>query len=440
MSGMSIQGDITSNVDIQVPKKVRNNGTMFAHVFVTKSGSPPRPGPSGYNENAVLYKAQVLTSYSSCIRNTTRTLLSSAQMEHGDTSVKTCNFLKPKIVIRLVDDTTVYPKQAVPGDIYPYLQFVGKKYKPILFLDETWLLKEHLLPINSSAQILPLEVQYRTVSLGFWRLILRFDEALKMMEGMIGGESEEPDNIRRMLTETSPWLLLVTFLVTILHTLFDILAFRSDVMFWRSRKNMEGLSANNVLAEVICQLIILLYLWNNDAGWIIVITMAVGLAIQIWKAGIALRLKRMGKDSSTAQADATAMRWLSYVLYPLVLGYAVYSLVYKEHKDWYSWVLESMASAVYAFGFVLMTPQLYINYKLKSVANLPWRVFMYRACNTFIDDLFAFIIKMPTMHRLSAFRDDVVFIIYLVQRWQYPVDPTRKEGFDGEEDNPKKDD
>ena len=46
----------------------------------------------------------------------------SAQMEHGDTSVKTCNFLKPKIVIRLVDDTTVYPKQAVPGDIYPYLQ------------------------------------------------------------------------------------------------------------------------------------------------------------------------------------------------------------------------------------------------------------------------------------------------------------------------------
>ena len=63
-----------------------------------------------------------------------------------------------------------------------------------------------------------------------------------------GGESEEPDNIRRMLTETSPWLLLVTFLVTILHTLFDILAFRSDVMFWRSRKNMEGLSAKFVLA------------------------------------------------------------------------------------------------------------------------------------------------------------------------------------------------
>jgi hypothetical protein len=28
---------------------------------------------------------------------------------------------------------------------------------------------------------------------------------------------------------------------------------------------------------------------------------------------------------------------------------------------------------VYAFGFVMMTPQLYINYKLKSVAHMPWK-------------------------------------------------------------------
>jgi hypothetical protein len=42
--------------------------------------------------------------------------------------------------------------------------------------------------------------------------------------------------------------------------------------------------------------------------------------------------------------------------------------------------------------------------------------------NTFIDDMFAFIIKMPTMHRLSAFRDDVIFFIFLYQRWIYRVD------------------
>lgn len=61
-----------------------------------------------------------------------------------------------------------------------------------------------------------------------------------------------------------------------------------------------------------------------------------------------------------------------------------------------------MQAFVYTFGFVLMTPQLYINYKLKSVAHLPWRFLCYRSLNTVIDDLFAFVIRMPTMHRLVS--------------------------------------
>jgi hypothetical protein len=68
------------------------------------------------------------------------------------------------------------------------------------------------------------------------------------------------------------------------------------------------------------------------------------------------------------------MRYLSYAMYPLVLGYAVYALMYQTHKSWYSWVLNSLVGAVYAFGFILMCPQLYLNYKLKSVAHLPWCV------------------------------------------------------------------
>lgn len=48
--------------------------------------------------------------------------------------------------------------------------------------------------------------------------------------------------------------------------------------------------------------------------------------------------------------------------------------------------------------------QLYLNYKLKSVAHLPWRQMTYKFLNTIIDDLFAFVIKMPTLHRLSVFR------------------------------------
>ncbi|KAL0174242.1 hypothetical protein M9458_030210 [Cirrhinus mrigala] len=68
-----------------------------------------------------------------------------------------------------------------------------------------------------------------------------------------------------------------------------------------------------------------------------------------------------------------------------------------------------------------MTPQLFINYKMKMLT--------YKALNTFIDDLFAFVIKMPMMYRIGCLRDDVVFFIYLYQRWIYRVDPNRVNEF-----------
>lgn len=33
---------------------------------------------------------------------------------------------------------------------------------------------------------------------------------------------------------------------------------------------------------------------------------------------------------------------------------------------------------VYAFGLLLMTPQLFLNYRLKSVAHLPWKAMTYK--------------------------------------------------------------
>jgi hypothetical protein len=64
----------------------------------------------------------------------------------------------------------------------------------------------------------------------------------------------------------------------------------------------------------------------------------------------------------------------------------------------------------------MMFPQLFINYKLNSVAHLPWQQMTYKFLNTIMDDLFAFVIKMPILHCLSVFRDDVIFLIYLYQR------------------------
>lgn len=76
-----------------------------------------------------------------------------------------------------------------------------------------------------------------------------------------------------------------------------------------------------------------------------------------------------------------------------------------------------------------MTPQLYINYRMKSVAHLPWRAMTYKALNTFIDDLFAFIVKQPMLYRLACFRDDIIFFATLYQRYIYGVDKSRTHEF-----------
>ncbi|KAM7282151.1 hypothetical protein ISCGN_002301 [Ixodes scapularis] len=148
------------------------------------------------------------------------------------------------------------------------------------------------------------------------------------------------------------------------------------------------------------------------------------------------------EEKKTNELDSEGMKYLLYILYPLCVGGAIYSLLYQSYRSWYSWCIHSLANGVYAFGFLFMLPQLFLNYRLKSVAHLPWRVFMYKAFNTFIDDLFAFIITMPTAHRVACFRDDAVFLVYLYQRWLYPVDKTRVnefgESFEKSSKKPKK--
>jgi hypothetical protein len=53
-------------------------------------------------------------------------------------------------------------------------------------------------------------------------------------------------------------------------------------------------------------------------------------------------------EQETLELDRQGMKYLSYVLYPLVVGYAIYSLVYHPHKSWYSWTLNSAVNGVYA--------------------------------------------------------------------------------------------
>ncbi|KAJ4715102.1 cleft lip and palate transmembrane protein 1-like [Melia azedarach] len=461
----------TLSLNYHPTEALKHNGSLYAHVFFARSGYPPDPNDPEYQPLAAFGKTHpVVVYYPKSKADRRRSLLSqSKDSEEGESlaqvaddhqgdskdegPVEWVSYWKPNITINLVDDFTKYPSSAAPPNIAPYLNVEPStgNYFPTIFFNEFWLLKDKLTPLNETVTELPLNLEVGPISMTKWQLFLQIDQSFQIHRSygsMIEGEADE---LKRVFLEGNPYLLAITMVVSLLHSVFDFLAFKNDIQFWNKNKSMEGLSAKSVIVSFICQLIVFLYLLDNDTSWMILASSGVGCCIEFWKIGKAMHIEvdRSGRipmlrfrdresyaGNKTKEYDDLAMKYLSGVLFFLVICSSIYSLMYERHKSWYSWILSSLTSCVYMFGFIMMCPQLFINYKLKSVAHLPWRQMTYKFLNTIIDDLFAFVIKMPTLHRLSVFRDDVIFLIYVYQRWIYPVDKTRVNefGFGGEDE------
>eukprot|EP01094_Clydonella_sp_ATCC50884_P001784 TRINITY_DN11339_c0_g1_i2.p1 TRINITY_DN11339_c0_g1~~TRINITY_DN11339_c0_g1_i2.p1 ORF type:complete len:620 (-),score=162.83 TRINITY_DN11339_c0_g1_i2:29-1888(-) len=437
-------------------ENMHNNATIFAHVIFAPAGVPsPQP-------DRVFHSVHQLNRYRKQKKYvSTKNLLSGEvkgpehreQVVTRDEDLSIISYWNPNVTLHIVDDFTAYSSlSAVPDPLKPFLRKhpSGPYYYPIIFWNEFWVLNEHFYPLNDTLEEIPLHLSYSPITLWKFMLSTQMEDSLTMQQSF-GSSESELDDIKRMLLETNPMLLGLTIGVSLLHMVFDFLAFTNDVSFWKNKKNMAGMSVRTLFVNTVSQLIIFLYLLDNETSFMVLMSSGIGLVIDFWKISKAVNVKIVRSsvvpypwfdykdtyvESSTSEYDRLAFKYLSWVLFPLVILYAIYSLMYDTHRSWYSWVLGSLTGAVYTFGFIMMTPQLFINYKLKSVAHLNGRVFMYKALNTFIDDLFAFIIKMPTMHRLACLRDDLIFFVYLYQRWLYPVDKSRYNefGVTGEQD------
>uniref|UniRef100_A0A7S0RTS6 Cleft lip and palate transmembrane protein 1 n=1 Tax=Chlamydomonas leiostraca TaxID=1034604 RepID=A0A7S0RTS6_9CHLO len=427
---------------------VQRNGSLWLHVVYAKSGSTINPAEPDYDEDVVFGRAFNMISYRPRPKNATGVNLLSGdalpEKPKEAPPLEIISYLKPNLTIQVVDHFVTYARQAVPPQVLPHMQFAddGGHY-PVIYFNEFWLLRDYLVPMNESVTNVTLFLEHGAISMTWWQLQLQMEASFATQRTMGMQADGESDEVKRIFLEGNPYLLGLTMVVSLAHTVFDMLAFKNDIGFWKNNKSMEGLSARSIIINAFCQLVILLYLFDNETSFVVLLSSGLGTAIEFWKVTKAMKVsvdmsrwpfirvedRATYTKTKTKQYDEEATRYLSYVLYPLVIGYAVYALLYKEHKSWYSWLVSSLVGAVYMFGFILMCPQLYLNYKLKSVAHLPWRQMTYKFLNTIIDDLFAFVIKMPLLHRLSVFRDDVIFLIYLYQRWIYPTDKARVNEF-----------
>jgi len=438
------------NTAVKLPRSVTNNGSLHLSVFACYPALGAEVDMKGdtwwhsvINKPHTSYVLTRLTQFHIPEAETFNLLGDDKVPEGEDKKPKVAKdrsrpvtHIRSKIILSVMTDQVTMSSRQVPAEIGHVMQLTQdrKKFLPLLYVDELSMRTRDLVLVNSTDKEAAVTISYRPISMGKLRLFMQFNSALGSMHGM-GFTDKDTDEVKGIFADTNLVLLLVTFGVSAVHLLFDFLAFKSDINFWRGKKSMEGLSRKTILWRAFSQSVIFLYLMDEETSLLVLIPAGVGALIEIWKVTKALHVTvsmsglKFGADSKveadTAELDGVAMKYLSWVLYPLCVGGAVYSLLYTPHKSWYSWTIQTTVNGVYAFGFLFMLPQLFLNYKLKSVAHLPWRAFMYKAFNTFIDDLFAFIITMPTAHRVACFRDDIVFLIYLYQRYLYPVDPNR---------------
>lgn len=445
-------------LNITLPRKTLRNGTLHAYVLLLerKEHEPVRTLEQLLGHSSTSLGVGSLTRHLvpqdeeiSLIGSATANL--EAKEKPARAKVPQTHW-NPKVEVSIMSDPFPLKTNQVPGEVAHLLQINSKRqYVPIIHMTDVTTKEKDFVPVNKSVPEMPLKIVINPITIGRLRLMVTVNEALKSMHSF-GLTTKDTDEVKGIFFDTNFYILLMTLLVSGFHLLFDFLAFKNDVSYWRSKKSFEGLSLRGVLWRGLSQVIVFLYLLDEDTSRIVLFTSAVGAVIELWKVTKALKISvrfiewrlriqfgaTSDEEKKTNELDSEGMKYLSYVLYPLCAGGAIYSLMYQSYRSWYSWCIHSLANGVYAFGFLFMLPQLFLNYRLKSVAHLPWRVFMYKAFNTFIDDLFAFIITMPTAHRVACFRDDAVFLVYLYQRWLYPVDKTRTNEFGESFEKPSK--
>jgi Cleft lip and palate transmembrane protein 1 (CLPTM1) len=397
-----------------VPEQVQQNGTLWAHVFVAKHGHELDPKSSGYSVkdayhtfrpmNHILAKKKV---------KRTKKLLGGDGDDIPDDVVKEpsqgpilASYYHPNYTLSFVPDSGVmrYPQVPPPSRQFISLEATGARdpsgqngwYYPIVYLNTFWQLRDYMTELNDTVKTLPLHIDLNNLANWKFNIYANMDENIKANQrnaahgGTVpgGGDGSEFEEMKRIVIDTNIYLLSTTAIVTLLHTVFEFLAFKNDVSHWRNKKDNVGVSVRTILGNVFMQTIIFLYLVDNSDGtsWMILFGQGFGILLEAWKITktVNVRVREAGPGSlfpykisiedkhvlsetekKTEQYDREAFKYLYMAGVPLLLAYAVYSVLYDTHKGWYSFVITTLVGSVYAYGFLMMVPSLYINYRLQ---------------------------------------------------------------------------
>ena len=405
-----------------------------------------------YNSRMLRHKKQV-----SCLMPLTKMLPTLVKNGEFYSNIKKDEFegeqlhYYSKLYPSIVFDTSKYDFQEGGFEGYMYRRnpqplTEDKKnfdyYFPFIDCSNYWLLRRDKLPVSSiSEDIVNFEVEVSIPTIWRQNQVLGFHVAENQVSSILN-DKKAFEEIKTIFSDNSFSYLVFMFTVNILHVLFSFLSMKNNISFYGDIKSSRGISVKKLYFDVVFEAVIILYLIENETSVLVTIMAGFQLLMAIW---IALRVTKFEKtpenrfpyyqlaksesntEEETKKLDSEITTLLSKIFFPILLVYISYSFVTAKKLKYYTFFLHHSVTFIHTVGFIYMAPQVYINYKLQTVEFMPWKAMTYQFLNTIVDDIFAFAVKMPTLQRISVFRDDVIFVIFLYQMWAYRKSAPQKQ-------------
>ncbi|CAJ1062084.1 cleft lip and palate transmembrane protein 1-like protein isoform X1 [Xyrichtys novacula] len=425
-------------INVSLPEETCANGTLYAVVYVHKAGVSP------LEDSREVHYAALLTTY---ITPTHTEGQRDTEKRPSHRSENPVSHWRPHLSITIMSEDFTFSKAGLPSDVRRYMRVSqdGRQmiYLPLLLINELSFRVRDLKVISRDTVQLPLTVSYEGISLRGFRFWVHLQDVVYALR-QFGFTEENIDEIKETLAGSNLYLLVLTALITALQLICEFLALKNDISSWRKKKSMAGMSRKSVQWRSLSTLLIFLHLLE-ETSLLVLLPVGLGACVEVWKVfkvfkiqfqwrGSKLHVNKLDEEErKTVEYDTQASRYLSYLVYPLCISGAIFSLAYLRQKNYYSWLINSLVTGVYALGFLSMAPQLFINHKLKSVNHLQGTVLMYRGVNTLISDLcscasfFSSSGSFSSSHQLSCFRDELFFFLYLYQRRRYASKTRRRE-------------
>ena len=239
-----------------LPKEVQSNGTLWAHIYVGLQGHVLDPADKNYDLTKAYHFSQPLNHIIPKKKvKKTKNLLSGSkdgeepqEVVEEDAGPTFASYYHPNFTMAFIPDSGTLSYTSLHPAIRQYVQLesTGARdasgqngwYYPILFVNTFWQLKDHMTELNSTVKTLPIHITLNNLANWKFNLYASIDDNVKQNQKKAAtgggtpaaGDGSEFEMFKAILVDTNIYLLGTTAFVSVLHMIFEMLAFKSDIV------------------------------------------------------------------------------------------------------------------------------------------------------------------------------------------------------------------